>query len=40
MGKYGNLSEEAKIKLIAEELDNFNKLVEGHKKLIIAIREL
>jgi len=35
-----NLSEKEKIKIISEELKNFNDIIEGHRKLLIAIGNL
>ncbi len=40
MAKSGNLGDDAKYKIVAEELERFNRLIEGHRKLLIAIGEL
>ena len=40
MTKSKNLKDEIKYKIVAEELKNFLKLIEGHKKLLMAIGRL
>ena len=40
MGKSKSLSEKTRAKIVIEELQKFNKLVEGHKKLLEAIGKL
>lgn len=38
--KYENLRDKKIYKIVSEELKRFNKLVEGHRKLLIAIGNL
>lgn len=40
MEKSENLSDELRYRIVAEELEEFKKLVEGHRKLLMAIGEL
>lgn len=40
MEKLKNLKDKIKYEIVSEELREFNKLVEGHKKLLIAIGNL
>jgi len=40
MGKSGNSKDEARYKIIAEEIKEFEKLIKGHEKLLRAIGEL
>lgn len=40
MTKSKNLKDKARCKIVVEELKKFNKLVEGHKKLLTAIGNL
>ena len=40
MSKSENLSDEVKYQIVAEEIEEFRKLVEGHRKLLMAIGEL
>ncbi|GEM_PF-704243 len=40
MGKSRNLSEDEKSRIVVEEIENFNKLVGKHKKLLEAIGKL
>jgi len=40
MAKYANLNDEEKHQLVIEEVERFNKLIEGHKRLLMAIGEL
>lgn len=40
MGKSGNSQDNARYRIVSEELSEFNKLVQGHRKLLIAIGEL
>ena len=40
MAKSKNLKDEIRYKIVAEELERFNKLIEGHKKLLLAIGKL
>lgn len=35
-----NLEDKEKYEVISEELEKFNKLIEGHRKLLIAIGNL
>ena len=40
MAKYENSEDKKSYEIVSKELDRFNKLVEGHKKLLIAIGNL
>lgn len=40
MGKYENLNDKEKCEIILEELKEFNELIKGHKKLLLAIGKL
>lgn len=40
MARYGNLDDKARLAVVREELEAFNKLVEGHRKLLMAIGKL
>ena len=40
MAKSGHLKDEEKHQIVIEEVERFSKLIEGHKKLLIAIGEL
>jgi len=40
MAKYANLKDKMRYKIVVEELAKFNKLIEGHKKLLVAIGNL
>ena len=40
MVKLRNSKDRFKLKIVKEELGNFNELVEGHRKLLIAIGNL
>jgi hypothetical protein len=40
MEKSENLEDKAKYRIVVEELERFNKLVEGHKRLLLAIGKL
>ena len=41
MGKSGHSKDDGKrCKIVSEELEEFNKLVKGHKKLLQAIAQL
>ncbi|VVB98863.1 Uncharacterised protein [uncultured archaeon] len=40
MGKSRNSKDEQRCKIVAEELQEFNKLIKGHEKLLKAIGEL
>lgn len=40
MDKSENLSDNEKAKIVIEEIEKFNNLVKGHKKLLKAIGEL
>ncbi len=40
MTKSKNLKDETKYKIVAEELQKFEKLIKGHKKLLLAIGRL
>jgi len=40
MEKYGNLEDKKKYEVVSEEIERFNKLIEGHKKLLLAIGNL
>ena len=40
MEKSENLEDKAKCKIVVEELNKFNKLVGGHKKLLLEIGRL
>ena len=40
MEKSKNLEDEIRYKIVSEELERFRKLVEGHRKLLIAIGNL
>lgn len=40
MGKSKILNDKIKLKIISEELDSFNKIIKGHKNLLIAIGNL
>jgi len=40
MVKSGNLSDELRYQVVAEEIEEFRKLVEGHRKILAAIGEL
>ena len=40
MAKYENLKDKIRYKMVAEELNKFNKLIEGHRKLLVAIGNL
>ncbi len=40
MAKSENSKDKLRYKIVSEEINNFNKLVEGHKKLLEAIGNL
>jgi hypothetical protein len=40
MVKSENLSDKERLKIVSEELKEFNKLVDGHRKLLTAIGNL
>ncbi len=40
MAKSENLKDSLKYKIVSEELKEFNDLIKGHKKLLIAIGNL
>ncbi|MFH1224225.1 MAG: hypothetical protein V1676_00295 [Candidatus Diapherotrites archaeon] len=40
MAKSGNSQDKLRCKIVSEELAEFNKLVRGHRKLLVAIGEL
>ena len=40
MAKSGNSGEGVRLKIVSEELDRFNRLIDGHRKLLAAIGEL
>ncbi len=40
MAKSRNLKDKERYKIVAEELKKFSKLIEGHKKLLLAIGRL
>jgi len=40
MAKSGNSGEAGKLKIVSEELDRFNRLIDGHRRLLAAIGEL
>ena len=40
MTKLRNSKDEIKYKIVAEELQKFEKLIKGHKKLLLAIGRL
>ena len=40
MAKSGNSKGEKRYKIVAEELEEFNKLIRGHEKLLEAIGKL
>ncbi len=40
MAKSRNLKDSERYKIVLEEVQQFNKLVKGHKKLLAAIGEL
>ena len=40
MAKYENLEDKIRYKMVDEELNKFNKLIEGHRKLLVAIGNL
>ena len=40
MVKSENLQDRLKLKIVQEEIENFKKLIDGHKKLLIAIGNL
>jgi len=40
MVKYENLKDKKRYKIISEELNKFNSLIKGHRKLLIAIGNL
>ncbi len=40
MAKSKNLADDQKSKIVVEEIEKFNKLVSGHKKLLEAIGKL
>lgn len=40
MAKYGNSKDSIRYKVLSEELEEFNKLLNGHKKLLEAIGKL
>ena len=40
MVRSGNSSEVGKLKVVSEELDRFNRLIDGHRRLLAAIGEL
>jgi len=40
MEKLENLKDKAKYKIVLEELERFKKLVEGHRRLLVAIGDL
>lgn len=37
MAKSGNSSEASRLKIVSEEIASFNKIVDGHRKLLNAI---
>jgi len=39
MAKSGNLSAD-KLRIVSEEISRFNRLIDGHRKLLAAIGEL
>ena len=40
MAKSGNSEDKVRLEILKEEIARFNKLVSGHKKLLIAIGNL
>lgn len=40
MAKSRNLTDKEKLEIVKEEIDKFNKLVDGHRKLLEAIGKL
>lgn len=40
MAKSGNSKDKLRYKIVAEEIERFRKLIEGHRKLLIAIGNL
>ena len=40
MAKSGNSSEGARLKIVSDELASFNRLIDGHRRLLAAIGEL
>jgi len=40
MAKSGNSKDSLKRKIVSEEIDEFNKLIKGHEKLLTAIGKL
>mgnify|MGYP001614985661 CR=1 FL=1 len=40
MAKSKNLNDELRYEIMTEELERFNKLVKGHKKLLMAVGKL
>jgi len=40
MAKSGNSKEASRLKVVSEEIASFNKIVDGHRKLLHAIGEL
>lgn len=40
MGKSGNSGDENRYKIVAEEIEEFKRLIKGHEKLLRAIGEL
>lgn len=40
MAKSGNLKDGKKCKIVVEEIEHFEKLIEGHRKLLTAIGNL
>ena len=40
MAKSENLKDKGIVKIVSQELDKFNQLVEGHKKILKAIASL
>ena len=40
MEQYGNLEDKKVYEILSKELEKFNRLIEGHRKLLIAIGNL
>lgn len=40
MAKSRNSEDKLRYKIVAEEIERFKKLIEGHRKLLVAIGEL
>lgn len=40
MEKYETSNDKVRLSILAEEIEKFEKLIEGHRKLLIAIGEL